>query len=110
VPYQSFGALTSDPALQSRLKTVYGTIDQVDLFIGGLAEAHAPNAVVGPTFQRIIGSQFSALRAGDRFFCALQQHVFIQGPPVTPPSHHKSQTPVPRGMRPDAASAVNPAR
>ena len=138
-PYQSFDALTSDPALQTQLKTVYGTIDQVDLFIGGLAEAHAPNAVVGPTFQRIIGNQFSALRAGDRFFwlnqgfdpatthmianttladiilrntdtTALQQHVFIQGPPVTPPSHHKSQTPVPRGMRPDAASAVNPAR
>ncbi|WP_168794105.1 peroxidase family protein [Paraburkholderia aromaticivorans] len=138
-PYRSFDALTSDPALQTHLKTVYGTIDQVDLFIGGLAEAHAPNAVVGPTFQRIIGDQFSALRAGDRFFwlnlgfdpattsmitnttladiillntdtTALPQHVFIQGSPVTPPSHQKSQTPVPRGMRPDAASAVNPAR
>lgn len=138
-PYQSFHALTGDPALQTRLKSVYGSIDQVDLFIGGLAEAHAPNAVVGPTFQRIISDQFSALRAGDRFFwlnqgfdpattkmiasttladiivrntdtTALPQHVFIQGPPVTPPSHHKSQTPVPRGMRPDAASAVNPAR
>jgi peroxidase len=138
-PYRSFAALTSDPALQTQLKTVYGTIDQVDLFIGGLAEAHAPNATVGPTFQRIIGDQFSALRAGDRFFwlnqgfdsattnmitnttladiilrntdtTALQQHVFMQGSPVTPPSHHKRQTPVPRGMRPDAASAVNPAR
>ena len=138
-PYRSFAALTSDPALQTQLKTVYGTIDQVDLFIGGLSEAHAPNATVGPTFQRIIGDQFSALRAGDRFFwlnqgfdsattnmitnttladiilrntdtTALQQHVFMQGSPVTPPSHHKRQTPVPRGMRPDAASAVNPAR
>lgn len=138
-PYRSFRALTSDPVLQTELKSVYGSIDQVDLFIGGLAEAHAPNAVVGPTFQRIIGDQFSALRAGDRFFwlnqgfdpatttmianttladiilrntdtTALPQHVFIQGTPVTPPSHHKSQTPVPRGMRPDAASAVNPAR
>jgi peroxidase len=138
-PYQSFAALTSDPVLQAKLKSVYGTIGQVDLFIGGVAEAHALNAVVGPTFQRIIGNQFSALRAGDRFFwlnqgfdpattrmianttladvilrntdtTALPQHVFIQGSPVAPPSHHKRQTPVPRGMRPDAASAVNPAR
>jgi peroxidase len=136
-PYQSFAALTSDPMLQTSLKTVYGTIDQVDLFIGGLAEAHAPNAVVGPTFQRIIGDQFSALRAGDRFFwlnqgfdpatttmianttladiilrntdtTALPPHVFMQG--SAPAPHNKRQTPVPRAMRPDAASAVNPAR
>lgn len=139
-PYRSFAALTSDRALQTQLKAVYGSIDQVDLFIGGLAEAHASDAAVGPTFQRIIGDQFSALRAGDRFFwlnqgfdpdttdmiantkladiilrntdtTAMQAHVFVQGsPPATPGSHRKPQTPVPRGMRPDAASAVNPAR
>ncbi|MBP0590227.1 peroxidase family protein [Paraburkholderia sp. LEh10] len=139
-PYQSFAALTSDSALQARLKTVYGNIDQVDLFIGGLAEPHATGAVVGPTFQRIIGKQFSALRAGDRYFWlnqgfdsatsnmiqnttladiilrnsdtqALQQHVFIQGsPPVASAPHHRRNAIVPRGMRPDAASAVNPAR
>jgi peroxidase len=125
--------------LQKNLKAVYGSIDQVDLFIGGLAEAHASSGVTGPTFQKIISRQFSALRAGDRFFwlnqgfdsatssmiesttladiivrntdtTALPQHVFLQGAAVVPDSHSKRQTPVARGMRPDAASAVNPAR
>jgi peroxidase len=67
-PYDSFAALTPDPVLQKNLQAVYGSIDNVDLFIGGSAENHAPGARVGPTFQAIIARQFQALRAGDRFF------------------------------------------
>jgi peroxidase len=67
-PYSTITQLTSDPVLAEALKSTYGGIDQIDLFIGGLAEKHAPGANVGPTFQAIIGDQFDALRAGDRFF------------------------------------------
>jgi peroxidase len=67
-PYTSFAQLTSDPVLQRSFQTVYGNIGKVDLFMGGLAEKHAPGAVVGPTFQAIIADQFEALRSGDRFF------------------------------------------
>ncbi len=67
-PYQSFAQLTSDPVLQQNLARVYGEINHVDLFIGGLAEKHAPGAEVGRTFQMIIAGQFAAVRAGDRFF------------------------------------------
>jgi peroxidase len=66
--YNSFAQLTADPVLQKSLQTVYGSINNVDLFIGGLAEKHASGAVVGPTFQAIIADQFQALRTGDRFF------------------------------------------
>ncbi len=66
--YSSFAQLTSDPVLQNSLQNVYGSIDNVDLFMGGLAEKHARGAVVGPTFQAIIADQFAALREGDRFF------------------------------------------
>ena len=66
--FTSFAGLTSDPVLQANLATVYGSIDNVDLFMGGLAEAHAPGVIVGPTFQAIIADQFRALRSGDRFF------------------------------------------
>jgi peroxidase len=66
--YTSFSQLTSDPTVQANLQSVYGNIDNVDLFIGGLAEDHAAGADVGQTFQTIIADQFSALRAGDRFF------------------------------------------
>jgi peroxidase len=71
-PHASFAALTRDRALQAQFKALYGTIDQVDLFMGGQAEAHAAGAVVGETFQAIIARQFHALRAGDRFFWANQ--------------------------------------
>jgi len=67
-PYSGFAELTSDPILQKSFQDVYGDISKVDLFMGGLAEAHAPGAVVGPTFQKIIAEQFEALRAGDRFY------------------------------------------
>jgi peroxidase len=67
-PYNTFADLTPDPVLQKNLQSVYGTVDKVDLFMGGLAESHAKGAVVGTTFQAIIAHQFRALRAGDRFF------------------------------------------
>ena len=67
-PYTTFAQLTSDPVLKANLEVVYGDINQVDLFMGGLAEDHARGALVGPTFQMILGLQFHALRSGDRFF------------------------------------------
>lgn len=71
-PHASFAALTPDTTLQAQFQALYGSIDQVDLFMGGQAEPHADGAVVGPTFQAIIARQFQALRAGDRFFWANQ--------------------------------------
>jgi peroxidase len=67
-PYTSFAQLTADPVLQQNLAAVYGSIDNVDLFMGGLAEPHAVGAIVGPTFQAIIADQFQRLRVGDRYF------------------------------------------
>ena len=67
-PYTSFSALTRDRVLQQNLEVVYGSIDKLDLFIGGLAEDHATDSCVGPTFQAIIARQFAALRDGDRYF------------------------------------------
>ncbi len=67
-PYKSFAELTSDPLLQRNFAALYSSIDQVDLFMGGLAEKHVPGAELGQTFEAIIANQFAALRAGDRFF------------------------------------------
>ena len=67
-PYRFFTELTSDSHLQKKFADVFHDINQVDLFMGGLAEDHARGAVVGPTFQAIIARQFAALRAGDRFY------------------------------------------
>jgi peroxidase len=67
-PYGSFAQLTSDPVLQKSFTQIYGSVNNVDLFMGGLAEKHAKGAVVGATFQAIIADQFSRLRSGDRFY------------------------------------------
>ena len=67
-PYTSFSQLTSDPTVAANLQSTYGSINKVDLFIGGLAENHAAGADVGQTFQTIIADQFEALRTGDQFF------------------------------------------
>lgn len=64
----SFSEITSDPSLQSSLQATYGSVDKIDVLVGGLAEDHAPGAMVGPLFQRIIADQFERLRDGDRFW------------------------------------------
>ena len=51
-----------------RLRKVYGHVDDIDLFTGGLAERPVTGGVVGPTFACIIGQQFLNLRKGDRFW------------------------------------------
>ena len=67
-PYTSFDQLTSDPTTAAALKLAYGTVDQVDLWTGGLAEDHSPGAAIGSTFGTIIADQFTALRDGDRYY------------------------------------------
>jgi len=64
----SFAQITSDTALQAKLKDLYGTVDNIDLWVGGLAEDHVAGGNLGPTFTAIIADQFQRLRDGDRFW------------------------------------------
>lgn len=63
-----FAEITSDVAVQTALRETYGDVDNIDLWVGGLAEDHVPGASVGPLFQRIVADQFMRLRDGDRFW------------------------------------------
>ncbi len=65
---RSFADITRNKETQAKLQTLYGSVDKIDLWVGVLAEDHAPGSSVGPTAQRIIADQFSRLRAGDRFW------------------------------------------
>jgi hypothetical protein len=49
---------------------LYGSIDNIDAFIGALAEDHLAGSSVGPLVDAIIVNQFTRLRDGDRFFYA----------------------------------------
>jgi hypothetical protein len=63
-----FSQITSDVTVQNALKAAYGTINAIELWVGGLAEQHLPGSSVGPLFAAILKDQFSRLRDGDRFW------------------------------------------
>jgi len=67
-PYSSFDQISSDPETVAALEKAYGSVDAIDLWTGGLAEDHVAGSVIGPTFGKIIGDQFTALRDGDQYY------------------------------------------
>ena len=67
-PRTSFAEITSDATLARKLARLYRSIDDVDLWVAGLAEDRVPGALVGETFHTILKAQFEALRDGDRFW------------------------------------------
>ena len=58
----------SNPSTVNNIMRVYGSVDSLDLFIGGLAEDHLPDALIGPTFACLCALTFKNLRDGDRFY------------------------------------------
>lgn len=67
--YLSFEDLTGgDAALAAAFAEVYDSIEDVDLWIGGLAEPHVNGGMVGETFATILIDQFTRTRDGDPFF------------------------------------------
>uniref|UniRef100_A0A8C3HS07 Myeloperoxidase n=1 Tax=Chrysemys picta bellii TaxID=8478 RepID=A0A8C3HS07_CHRPI len=57
-----------NPELARKFMDLYGTPDNIDIWIGAMAEPFVPNGRVGPLLACIIGSQFRKLRDGDRFW------------------------------------------
>ena len=54
--------------LAARLHDIYGSVDEVDAFVGMVAEPHLDGAEMGELQMAIWRRQFEALRDGDRFF------------------------------------------
>ena len=69
----SFSQITSDPELQAKLEALYGDVDNIDVWAGGLAEDHLPGASVGLLIHTVVADQFQRIRDGDRFW---YQNVF----------------------------------
>ncbi|MGE0192596.1 MAG: peroxidase family protein [Planctomycetota bacterium] len=67
-PRTTFAAIARDGATAQALALVYRTVDDVDLWIGALAEMPVRGAMVGETLREMLVSQFRRLRDGDRFW------------------------------------------
>ncbi|XP_063229880.1 probable oxidoreductase PXDNL [Bacillus rossius redtenbacheri] len=52
----------------ARFKRIYASVEDIDLFPGGMSERPVQGGLVGPTFACIIGTQFRQLRRCDRFW------------------------------------------
>ena len=66
--HRNFSDLTKNAATRAALESVYATVDDVDLWVGGLSETPIGDSQLGETATTIIASQFRALRDGDRFW------------------------------------------
>jgi hypothetical protein len=63
-----FADVTSNVTVQNMLQNLYGTVDKIDPFVGGLAEDPVGRGLVGPLFHAAIAEQFRVARDGDRFW------------------------------------------
>ena len=72
-PVSSFSDITSDPQLQAKLEAVYGDVNNIDVWVGGLSEDHVAGASVGTLVDTVLVDQFHGLGDGDRFW---YQNVF----------------------------------
>ncbi len=64
----SFGELTDDAVLAAELQALYGSIDNVDAWVGMLSENKIDGSSVGELMGAILIDQFRRLRDADRFF------------------------------------------
>jgi hypothetical protein len=63
-----FDQITSNKTVQQELKQLYGNVNNIDLWVGALAEDHVPGGSVGPLIQQIVATQFEHIRDGDRLW------------------------------------------
>ncbi|XP_027752106.1 myeloperoxidase-like [Empidonax traillii] len=65
---EELSEVLGNPKLAKKFLDVYGTPDNIDLWMGAVAEPVVPQGRVGPLLSCIIGTQFRNLRDGDRFW------------------------------------------
>ncbi len=63
-----FSQITANTVIADSLQSLYGNVDNIDLWTGILAEDHLPDKSVGKTMHEMLRAQFEKLRDGDYYF------------------------------------------
>ncbi|KAM3968773.1 LOW QUALITY PROTEIN: peroxidasin [Aphomia sociella] len=58
----------SDKTVRDKLKELYGSVHNIDVWVGGILEDQVEGGKVGPLFRCLLVEQFRRLRDGDRFW------------------------------------------
>ena len=66
--FTRFSQITSDVDLQAKLAAAYPTVDNIEIWVGMLAEKRARNTMLSQTTFTIAKDQFERTRDGDRFW------------------------------------------
>ncbi|XP_026029758.1 eosinophil peroxidase [Astatotilapia calliptera] len=65
---EELGRVLNNNNLARKLLELYGTPDNIDVWLGGVAEPFAEGGRVGPLFACLIATQFQRIRQGDRLW------------------------------------------
>ncbi|MGE0378161.1 MAG: peroxidase family protein [Planctomycetaceae bacterium] len=63
----SFNEISSKAAVRNKLASVYANVDEIDPWVGGLAEDHLPGANIGALLAAALSDQFLRVIKGDHF-------------------------------------------
>lgn len=58
----------SEQEVRHKLKELYGSVHNIDVWVGGILEDQVEGGKVGPLFRCLLVEQFKRLRDGDRFW------------------------------------------
>lgn len=68
----SFQDISASAEVQTKLEEAFGNVDNIDVWVGGLAEDPLTGSHLGELFHLIVKMQFEALRDGDRYWYELK--------------------------------------
>lgn len=71
----TFNDICKNQEVRTQLAEIYGTVDNVDPWVGMLSEDHLDGMIFGELVQKIIAKQFRNLRDGDRFYFENDQDI-----------------------------------
>ena len=66
--HSTFADITRDSFTAIKLEEIYSSVDEIDAYIGGLAEDHVHESNLGELFYTSLKDQYTRIRDGDRFY------------------------------------------